>query len=291
VLVALGSLALSTTLYTSFAVAGPDFSVGPQYDTTHVYVAPADVDRFATSFAETFGGKTTPQVLVTVTPTPSKTSSQLVQTPAGTVSLFGFQTPIPAPFGEERTGYLVTDLDEAVKAAQAAGAILTVAPFNDPIGRDAVVQWPGGVNMQLYWHTTAPRYQPLQTIPENRIYISPDSVDAFLKAFLAFSNGRIVLDEDKAPGIEIGRPDDTYRRVRIESGFGKMVLLVTDGHLPYPYGHELTGYETERLSDTLQKAEQAGAKVLAGPYRSKGRDAAMVDFPGGYVAEIHSPAQ
>ncbi len=289
-LAALGSLALSSILYGSSAVAGPDFSVGPQYDTTHVYVAPADVDRFAASFAATLGGKSTPQVMVTVTPTPSKTSSQLVQTPAGTVSLFGFQTPIPAPFGKERTGYLVTDLDEAVMAAQAAGAVLTVAPFNDPIGRDAVVQWPGGVNMQLYWHTTAPHYQPLQTIPENRIYISPDSVDAFLKAFLAFSNGRIVSDEDKAPGIEIGRPDDTYRRVRIESGFGKMVLLVTDGHLPYPYGHELTGYETEHLSDTLQKAEQAGAKVLVGPYRSEGRDAALVDFPGGYVAEIHSPA-
>ena len=30
--------------------------VGAQYDTTHVYVAPEDVDKFAASFLATFGG-------------------------------------------------------------------------------------------------------------------------------------------------------------------------------------------------------------------------------------------
>src|SRR5256885_8303425 len=39
----------------------------------------------------------------------------------------------------------------AVRAARACGADVIVAPFDDPIGRDAIVQWPGGVNMQLYW--------------------------------------------------------------------------------------------------------------------------------------------
>ena len=29
-------------------------------------------------------------------------------------------------------------------------------------------------------------------------------------------------------------------------------VLVTDGHLPYPYGHEMTGYEVVNLVDTLQ---------------------------------------
>ena len=43
-------------------------------------------------------------------------------------------------------------------------------------------------------------------------------------------------------------------------------MLVTDGHLPYPYGLELTGYEVAKLSDTLDKAKTAGAVVLAGPY-------------------------
>ena len=77
--------------------AAPAVGVGPQYDTTHVYVAPEDVEKFVASFTATFGGQSTRQVVVTVTPTPSTTSSQLIQTPVGTVSLFGFRTPIPTP--------------------------------------------------------------------------------------------------------------------------------------------------------------------------------------------------
>src|SRR4029077_8417044 len=86
--------------------SGSQVGVGAQYDTTHVYVAPEDVDKFVSSFLATFGGKSTKQVVVTVTPTPSSTTSQLLQTPVGTVSLFGFKTPVPYPFGAERTGYL-----------------------------------------------------------------------------------------------------------------------------------------------------------------------------------------
>src|SRR5205814_3439467 len=152
-------------------------AVGPQYDTTHVYVAPQDFDRFVASLIATFGGTTTKQGVFTVTPTPSSTMSQLVLTPAGTVSVFGFKTPVPYPFGLERTGYLVTDMDEAVRAAKATGADVLVATFNDPIGQDAIIQWPGGVNTQLYWHTTAPSYTSLQTIPGNRVYLSPERVD------------------------------------------------------------------------------------------------------------------
>src|ERR1700754_2116788 len=124
--------------------------VGAQYDTTHVYVAPDDVDRFAASFLATFGGRSTKQVVATVTPTPSSTTSQLIRTPVGAVSLFGFKTPIPYPFGSERTGYLVKDIDSAVQAARSAGAAVIVDSFPDPIGRDAIIQWPGGVDMQLY---------------------------------------------------------------------------------------------------------------------------------------------
>ncbi len=110
-----------------------------------------------------------------------QTMSQLVLTPAGSLSVFGFKTPVPYPFGVERTGYLVTDLDAAVHAAQADGADVLVTPFNDPIGKDAVIQWPGGVNMQLYWHTTPPSYPPLKTIPENRVYVSADRATAFVQ--------------------------------------------------------------------------------------------------------------
>ena len=167
--------------------AAPNIAVGPQYDTTHVYVAPQDFDRFVASLIATFGGATTKQGVFTVTPTPSSTMSQLVLTPVGSISVFGFKTPIPYPFGLERTGYLVTDLDAAVRVARSTGADLIVAPFNDPIGKDAIIQWPGGINTQLYWHTTAPSYKTLETIPENRVYVSADRADDFTRSFVAFS--------------------------------------------------------------------------------------------------------
>ena len=266
----------------------PEVAVGPQYDTTHVYVAPQDFDKFVASLLATFGGATTEQGVFTVTPTPSLTMSQLVLTPAGTVSVFGFKTPVPHPFGVERTGYLVTDLDGSVKAAQADGADVLVSPFNDPIGRNAVIQWPGGVNMQLYWHTTPPSYPALKTIPENRVYVSPERADSFIRSFLEFSHGKVLSDDPHAPGLEIGRGSDTVRRIRITSQFGVLAVLVTDGHLPYPYGRELTGYEVANLGETLKKARTAGATVLVEPYSLGDRQAVMVQFPGGYIAEIHS---
>jgi predicted enzyme related to lactoylglutathione lyase len=266
----------------------PNLGVAPQYDTAHVYVAPEDFDRFVASVLATFGGTTTKQGVFTVTPTPSSTMSQLVLTPAGSVSVFGFKTPIPYPFGAERTGYLVTDLDEATRTAVEDGADVLVSPFNDPIGRDVVIQWPGGVNTQLYWHTTAPSYKALQTIPENRVYVSTNKVDAFLRSFLAFSHGKVVSDDPHAPGVEIGRPKDIYRRIRIESNFGKLTVLVTDGQLPYPYGRETTGYEVANLTDTLTKAKAAGAEILVPSYTADQKNAAIVQFPGGYIAEIHS---
>jgi predicted enzyme related to lactoylglutathione lyase len=270
--------------------ASPSVAIGPQYDTTHVYVAPEDFDKFTDSFVATFGGHKSQQGVFQVTPTPSQTMSQLVFTPAGTVSVFGFRTPVPYPFGDERTGYLVTDMDAAVKSAKAHGADVTVATFPDPIGRDAIIEWPGGVRMQLYWHTQAPQYDALQTIPENRVYVSPERADALVRNFVAFSHGKVVSDDRTAPGVEIGRPDDTYRRVRIESGFGKMTVLATDGHLPYPFGREMTGYEVADLAATLDKAKAAGATVLVQPFTSDKREAALVQFPGGYIAEIHSVA-
>jgi predicted enzyme related to lactoylglutathione lyase len=280
-----------TSAQSAHAAETVNVAVGPQYDTTHVYVAPQDFDRFVASVLATFGGTLAQAGVATVTPTPSSTRMQLVLTPVGTVSVFGFTTPIPYPFGLERTGYLVTDLDEAIRAAKATGADVIVASFNDPIGRDVVIQWPGGVNTQLYWHTKAPSYSTLQTVPENRVYVSPDRVSAFLRSFLDFTRGRVLSDEARAPGVEIGRPGETYRRIRIDSQFGKLTALVTDGHLPYPYGREMMGYEVTNLADTLTKAKAAGVDVLVPPYKTDEREAVVVQFPGGYIAEIHSSAQ
>lgn len=290
ILLVVGTVRVSVGQQTA-STTTPNVAVGPQYDSTHVYVAQEDVDRFVASVLATFGGTTSKQVVATVTPTSSSTISQLILTPVGTISVFGFKTPIPYPFGVERTGYLVSDMDAAVNAARTTGADVFVTPFDDPIGRDAIIQFPGGVNTQLYIHTTPPSYKPLETIPENRVYVSTDKADAFIRSFLAFSHGKVVSDDDRAPGVEIGRPSDTYRRVRIASNFGKLTALVTDGHLPYPYGQELTGYEVANLADTLAKAKGAGATILVLPYQADQRQAAIVQFPGGYIAEIHSVAK
>jgi hypothetical protein len=271
------------------AVATPNFAVGPQYDTTHVYVAPEDFDRLVASLLATFGGTASKKAATTVTPTPSRTMWQAVSTPVGLLSVLGFTTPAPYPFGSERTGYLVTDMDAAIRAARADDADVLVSPFNDPIGRDVIIQWPGGVNMQFYSHTTPSSSAPLQTIPENRVYVSADRVDAFTRSFLAFSLGKVTSDDADAPGLEIGRATDTYRRIRIESNFGKMTVFVTDGHLPYPYGRETTGYEVRNLTDTLAKAKTAGVTILVAPYTAEQQNSAIVQFPGGYIAEIHSP--
>jgi predicted enzyme related to lactoylglutathione lyase len=282
------TLAAALGVVAPAAADQPSVAVGPQYGSVHVYVAPDDMDRFVASLLATFGGTASKKSVVTVTPTPSSTCFQAVSTPVGPLSVFGFTTAIPVPFGTERTGYLVTDMDAAVAAARTAGASVTVTPFPDAIGRDAIIQWPGGVNMQLYWHTTPPHAPPLPSVAENRVYLSPDSVDAFVRGFLAFSGGKIVSDTANAPGAEIGRPGKTYRRIRIESAFGRMAVLVTDGHLPYPYGREIVGYKVANLADTLAKAKAAGVALLVGPTESDGRTAAIVQFPGGYIAEIHA---
>jgi predicted enzyme related to lactoylglutathione lyase len=263
-------------------------AVGAQYDSTHVYVAPSDLDAFLTSFVATFGGTPSKRSVTNVLPVPSSSEFEYLWTPVGTLSVFAFQTPVPFPFGQERTGYLVTDMDQAIEAARSTGAEVIVEPFRDAIGIDAVIQWPGGVKMQLYWHTSATKYPPLDTIPDNRVYLSRDRADTFVHDFVRFAHGKVVVDDKFADAGELGRPGETYRRVRIISLFGNMEVLVTNGHLPYPFGHEVTGYEVKDLPETLQKAKNTGAKILSAPYPNKDRTSAIVEFPGGYIAEVHS---
>ena len=262
-------------------------AVAPQYDTTHVYVADSDIDAFVQSFVGTFGGKASPKAVFTVTPTPSKTASQYVQTPVGMLSVFAFQTPIPYGFGAERTGYLVTDIEAATKAALEAGADVLVEPFNDPIGKDVVIQWAGGINMQLYWHTKAPNYPPLRSVPENRVYVSRFMADKFIGQFVQFAHAKVVSD-GLVDGGEIGRNGEKIRRVALVSGYGKMVVFGSDGKLAYPFGRETTGYQVSDMAATLSRAAANGARVLTPPYRtSQGYASAMLEFPGGYISEVH----
>src|SRR5271155_251655 len=217
---------LALVLASSAAVVGQsrppddDVAVGAQYDSTHVYVAPSDMDAFVTSFAATFAGTPSKKLVTNVLPVPGSTEFQYLWTPVGTLSVFGFETPIPFPFGQERTGYLVTDMDAAIKAARASGAEVIVEPFKDPIGIDAVVQWPGGVKMQLYWHFKPSTNPPLESIPENRVYVSKDQAENFVRGFVDFADGKVIADDKQADAGEIGRPGETYRRVGITSLFG-----------------------------------------------------------------------
>lgn len=265
----------------------PGVAVGSQYDSTHVYVAPSNVDDFVKSFVATFGGQASKPSVSNVTPVNSSTTFRYILSPVGMLSVFAYQTPIPYPFGQERYGYLVTDMDQAIMAAKAAGADVVVEPFKDPIGRDAVIQWSGGVKMQLYWHNKPPSYAPLKTIPDNRVYVSSDRADKFVRDFLYFSHGKVVEDNKQAKGAEIGRSNYTFRRIRIESPFGNMQVMVTDGRLPYPFGYEITGYQVDNLKDTLAKATKSGAIILSKPYDAGDRNTAILQFPGGYIAEVH----
>jgi predicted enzyme related to lactoylglutathione lyase len=265
-----------------------DVAVGPQYDSTHVYVAPGDLDAFVASFVATFGGHASKPIVSTVTPTPSSTQFQYIMSRVGTLSTFAYSTPIPYPFGLERTGYLVTDMDKALASARSAGASILVGPFKDPIGMDAIIEWPGGVKMQLYWHFEAPSYEALDSVPENRVYVSPDRIDNFTHAFIHFSRGRVTSDEWHADGAEFQKPGQTFRRITIESKFGKMRIMGTDGQLPFPFGYEVSGYDVANLEETLAKAVAHGVAVLVPPIRLADRRTAMVRFPGGFIAEIHS---
>lgn len=50
----------------------------------------------------------------------------------------------------------------------------------------------------------------------------------------------------------------------------------------------MTGYEVADLKTTLDKAKGTGVTVLVEPFTSDRREQALVQFPGGYVAEIHA---
>ena len=82
---------------TDVPAASPSIAVGPQYNTTHVYVALEDFDRFSDALVATFGGTKSQTSMISVTPTPSKTMWQAVFTPVGTFSVFGFENSDPLP--------------------------------------------------------------------------------------------------------------------------------------------------------------------------------------------------
>lgn len=106
-----------------------------------------------------------------------------------------------------------------------------------------------------------------------------------MKSYAAFTHGPVVSDTPDADGAVIGKPGTAFRMVRMSSGFGGTAVMVTDGHLPFPYGREVAGYAVADVAATLAKAQSTGAVVLVPPTAAAGT--AMLQFPGGYIAEIH----
>ena len=52
----------------------------------------------------------------------------------------------------------------------------------------------------------------------------------------------------------------------------------------------LGNHSTQGLLDTLRKATSLGGKILATPVQAARCTSAMVEFAGGYIAEIHAMA-
>ena len=54
----------------------------------------------------------------------------------------------------------------------------------------------------------------------------------------------------------MGTPGKAFRGIQAGSTFGKLLVFVTDRHLPYPYGRETTGCDVDDLAATLEKAKR-----------------------------------
>lgn len=69
---AIVAVAVGTVLTVTDAhAASLSLAVGPQYDTTHVYVAPEEFDRFSEALVATFGGTKSQAAVINITPIPS----------------------------------------------------------------------------------------------------------------------------------------------------------------------------------------------------------------------------
>jgi hypothetical protein len=126
----------------------------------------------------------------------------------------------------------VTDLDEAIRSAKIRAADVVVAPFNDPIGRERS----SNGRAESACSSTGTRLLP--TMPSFRPFPKTESTCPSGARTNLFANSwpshSVASDDARAPGVEIGRPNDMFRRVRIASTFGTITVLATDGHIPYP---------------------------------------------------------
>jgi hypothetical protein len=138
-----------------------------------------------------------------------------------------------------------------------------------------------------------PRYHTTGTLPSgaSRVYLDPAGARSFIRDYLAFNQGRIAVHNRHVDGAEIGLPGTTFGEVLLSSTSGTALVIITPGALPYPFGRENTGYAVTNLTATLARATGAGGHVLWGPSGSPALETAIVQFPGGRIAEFHQGPQ
>ncbi|MBC3843148.1 hypothetical protein GXW82_31985 [Streptacidiphilus sp. 4-A2] len=158
-------------MFSSATPPADPMALGPQYSAFHVYVTPGQLAAFAKSWVGTFGGSYVKPFTTQLTPTAGSALATQVFSPVALLSVFDFTTPVPYPFGQERTGWGVANTDAATRQARSDGAASLVATFPDPIGRDSVIQFPGGIDTQL-WHETTLSPNP-STPSSSPIWPSP----------------------------------------------------------------------------------------------------------------------
>ena len=215
--------------------------------------------------------------------------SQLVLTPAGTLSVFGFKTPVPYPFGVERTGYLVTDLDAAVQAAQADGADVLVSAVQRSHRqgrRDSMARRREHAALLAHDAAIVPGAQndsgePRLRFPGPGKRIRSQLSRRFRTARLFPTMRTRRESRSGAPPIPTGASGSLRSSAR-------WPCSSPTGILPYPYGREMTGYEVANLAETLAKPRPRVCQSWLGPISADERSSAIVQFPGGYIAEIHS---
>jgi hypothetical protein len=70
---AIVAVAVGTVLaVTDAPAASLSLAVGPQYDTTHVYIAPEEFDSFSDALVATFGGTKSQAAVINITPDPQR---------------------------------------------------------------------------------------------------------------------------------------------------------------------------------------------------------------------------
>ena len=149
-----------------------------------------------------------------------QTMSQLVLTPAGSVSVFGFKTPMPYPFGRRTHGLSGDRSRRRRRAAQADGAdvlVSSVQRSDRPGRRDPVAR--RREHAALLAHDAA-LVPALKTIPENRVYVSPERANDFSQLSRRFRTGKVGRTMRTRRVSRSGASPIPYRRDPDPSVFG-----------------------------------------------------------------------